>query len=148
MKTKRTHLLVISGLGIAIAATSMLASARPGGHHGDHAPRIQELDLNDDGEISTAEIESATANQALAIDTDGDGLISVDEITAMQERKRQQHIANRLSKADANSDGSVSLAEFAEQHTARALRLDRDGNGVISADEMRPQRSGNRPGKP
>lgn len=152
MKTKLSNLLPAAGLGLALIASSPLVAARPGGPYpdgpGGPGARLQQLDQNGDGQITTAEIEAGAANEALAIDTNGDGLIRVEELIAMHERKRLERITARLNAADADGNGNISLAEFANQHTARTLRLDRDGNGIISEDEQRPPRHGARAGKP
>lgn len=149
MKTKLSYLLPAAGLGLALIVSAPLVAARPGGlNPNGPGTRLLQLDQNGDGQITTAEIEAGTANEALAIDTNGDGLITAEELFAMHQRKRMERITARLNAADADGNGDISLAEFANQHTARTLRLDRDGDGIISEDEQRPPRHGARPGKP
>ncbi len=145
MKTRLSTVLPAIGLGLAVISSATLVSARPGGPHGGHAPHMQELDTNSDGEITTAEIEAAAATEAQATDTNGDGIISVEELIARHELKRKQRIAERLSAADADDNGQISLNEFANQRVQRTLRLDRDGDGVVSSDEARPPKRGMHP---
>lgn len=72
------------------------------------------------------------------LDTDGDGLVSLQEFQAAGEA--------RFAQLDADGDGYVSKAEFDALHMARFSALDANGNGVIDADE-RPARRGLRDGK-
>lgn len=78
-------------------------------------------------------------------DANGDGAVTADEIEAYRLR--------HFSAADADGDGMLSASEFVEmgrmmdeerrQMRAEAMveRLDRDGNGLISPEEL-PQRGG------
>jgi Ca2+-binding EF-hand superfamily protein len=75
-----------------------------------------------------------------AIDSDGDGKITRDELAA--------HRAARLAAMDTDKDGKLSEAELrahvmeragerAEAMAARMIeRLDSDGDGLVSAEEM------------
>ncbi len=145
MKTKLSTLLPAVGLGLAVISSATLVSARPGGHHAGPGPQLQELDANSDGEITTAEIEAAAAAEAQATDTNGDGVISVEELIARHELKRQQRIAKRLNAADSDANGQISLDEFATQRVTGALRMDRNGDGIVSEDELRRPKRGKRP---
>lgn len=74
------------------------------------------------------------------LDTNGDGQISRAEVDALK--------AERFSRADANSDGSLTMDEMEAFHEAererrkeerkqrRFERRDANGDGVISADEF------------
>ena len=41
-----------------------------------------------------------------------------------------------MMRADTNGDGSISRAEFTAQAEARFARMDKNGDGFITADEM------------
>lgn len=71
------------------------------------------------------------------LDTDGDGLLSLQEFQAPNDA--------RFASLDADGDGSISAEEFKARHMARFSALDANGDGVIDADE-RPQRKGRRDG--
>lgn len=63
------------------------------------------------------------------LDTNGDGNLSFDEFMALP--------TPRLDRMDTNGDGNVTAAEVQEQ---MFLRLDQDGDQLLSEDELRPPR--------
>lgn len=82
------------------------------------------------------------------IDTNGDGKITAEEMQAYADR--------RFNEADTNGDGFVDAAELQAQMLARTTarleersarmiaRLDTDGDGKLSPEEMRAGPRGNR----
>lgn len=130
-----------SKLVAAIVANLVLSS----GAAMARGPHVEAMDLNADGTISEAEVTQAVAKESQAIDSNGDGLISLDELDAMHERRKARHIQHRLERADSNADGSVDVDEFSAQMAARLMQRDRDGDGQLSADELAPPRGGRKP---
>lgn len=63
------------------------------------------------------------------LDTNGDGNLSFDEFMALP--------TPRLDRMDTNGDGNVTAVEVQEQ---MFLRLDQDGDQLLSEDELRPPR--------
>ena len=151
-RLSRTPVAASAAAVLLLASISSSALAGPHGHKGPHrGPSPEKLlarfDSNQDGQISQAEIDAATAAKAQAIDSNGDGLISAAEVEAQREARRRQRQEERLLRADANGDGQVSLDEFSQHQRDRLSRLDRDGDGLISSEELRPPR-GPRPPAP
>lgn len=72
----------------------------------------------------------------LAFDTDGDGIVSPEELRTGLQAK--------LGEFDADGDGSLSISEFETLHSAmiretmvdRFQYLDADGDGIVTAGEM------------
>lgn len=90
------------------------------------AERLARLDLDGDGVVSQAEIDTAAARRAAEIDTNGDGVISAEELLAWREarmaERRQQRVERALARMDADGDGVVSAEEFAAATAARMQR--------------------------
>jgi len=96
-----------------------------------HGPRgtklVDSLDANDDGTVSTTELEAAAADQvakklAAFLErydsiptgaTAGDGSITAAEYTAVFEDEVAEQVAAVLDRYDANDDGAVTADEIA-----------------------------------
>ena len=148
--------LIAGAVMIAVASTSVVATAKggPGGGQGHGIERLFErLDTDQDGTITKAEVEAAGAARFTEADTNGDGLLSAEEMAAAAEGKRAKRIERRVEKRierhDANGDGMLSLEEITADGGNRIERLfehmDADGDGVITkaeAEAAKPLRRG------
>ena len=65
---------------------------------------------------------------AQKLDTNDDGAISLDELTARQNR--------RFAKLDRDENGTIEKHEFNARLIVMFNRMDRDGNGVLRGDEL------------
>lgn len=71
-----------------------------------------------------------------AVDTDKDGSISAAEMDAFHKKQ--------FDESDTNKDGNIDATEFqamherkmAQRQEARFKRMDTDGNGVLSQEEL------------
>ena len=153
---KKTTLI---GLAVAMAATSGIAFAQsnsdaaqdepaaveqgtdagPGeGRRAQRMARMMErLDTDGSGDISTDEFGSRRLERLREADADGDGTLTVEEITAMMEQRRaERREARILRRFDIDGDGTITLEEQELQQEKRFALLDRDNDGVLQADEM------------
>ena len=79
--------------------------------------RFTAADLNQDGKVTTEELEQARADRDVSAPRWGAG--------------------GRLMRADTDTDGEITLADV-EAHTRdRFTRLDADKNGVVTGEELR-----------
>lgn len=131
------------------------------------------MDANGDGVLDEADKTARMAKRFAQMDGNGDGMLSQAEFTAAHEAhaaKREARGERRggermgmrgqrggrgggeamIKRADTNSDGQVTRAEFQAAALARFDKTDADGDGTISADERkaaRPDRRGARDGQ-
>ncbi len=145
---KLTVLLLLGGLSQAAAAQS-------------HKNPIEMIDSDGNGSISFAEFQEHGPNPLSRIDLDNDGLISLDEFLSQRPRRgpnfeaaqnqdeakaetreqRREKLAARMTSQfqEMDSDGDDLLSAL-EIHEANFLRMDRDNNGALDANELRPPR--------
>ena len=71
---------------------------------------------------------------AQKLDTNDDGAISLDELTARQDR--------RFAKLDRDENGMIEKHEFNARLITMFHRMDRDGDGVLRGDELPGHRYG------
>ncbi|MCF7848372.1 MAG: sulfatase-like hydrolase/transferase [Kiritimatiellales bacterium] len=131
-------------------------SGPAGQREGGRAPRstedfLERFDSNKDGQVSKKEF-TGPANRFPMLDQDGNGIITKAEFEAAPpsgqrgggtDRQGQQSAGRKggrggsgfLERFDANKDGQVTKEEFTGP-AERFPTLDKDGNGIISKDEI------------
>lgn len=136
-----TGLLVLT-LSAASFGIATSAQARKAGEGRDGLrPAFSDLDINGDGQITRADIDARQAARFAAIDADGNGALSAQELIAAARAKSENRIRIRTQKMlklrDANGDGVLSADEIAPKATPRFFkRLDTDGDGAVSLAEF------------
>ena len=156
----------------AIAFAAVGAHAQPGrGSYIQFHPLLQALDANHDNVIDAGEL--ANAPGALrALDRNGDGRITPDEMSPMMGRGRGgregagpggregrgpgeegQAAADPVEEAvktylafDKNGDGKLSKDELPERMQGIFDRADANHDGVLTADELRAMARAQQPG--
>ena len=99
------------------------------------------MDTNGDGLLSQDEISKAgkQAQNILGADANGDGVVTKDELSAEITEKMASHRAHHImSKLDTNGDGSLSTYEINNGEIAAQsiLPADTNGDGVVSMTEL------------
>ena len=82
----------------------------------------------------TTERKNKSMMYAQKLDTNDDGAISLNELTA-----RQDH---RFAKLDRDENGTIEKHEFNARLITMFHRMDRDGDGVLQGDELPGHRYG------
>ncbi|MBL4869997.1 MAG: hypothetical protein JKX72_03475 [Robiginitomaculum sp.] len=100
MTVKLTTGLFILGIAASISYTALAS------------PHAHKADTDKNGEISQTEFNQIRNQRFIAIDTNTDGLLSVDERKAYKEAQKQDRRDRRFSRLDGNGDGSISRLEF------------------------------------
>lgn len=91
-----------------------------------------------DGRLTRTQLEEGLRRDFEAADTNHNGVLDPDEVRAVNDQRWKEDQSAVSPLQDWNGDGVVDFSEFAA--TARALfnELDRDGNGVLTPNELRP----------
>lgn len=130
--------------GAAVLALAMGVAHAGSGHggHGGHwggqqggMQMLKQADANGDGQTTLAEAQAKVLERATAIDGNKDGAITPAELQAHREQMRAERRAARLAAMDADKNGAVSVEEFAAVHSERLARFDRNGDGILDADD-------------
>jgi EF-hand domain pair len=116
MSTKKSMaLLALSAILIGSLSTTAIAKGM-----GDHGPmrmlNFKEIDADKDGKVTAEEFAAFRAAEFAKADTNSDGQISAEELAA-------RHIAEATGRA-------------AEMSAQMIERMDEDGNGQLSMEEM------------
>lgn len=148
--------LVLSGAVIANAQdalpgdTATLTQADFRGEHGprgDHGPGgargmggmfrqiMAEVDADGDGAITQAEIDAYRTAQVTAADASGDGAISLSEFETIFAMATRDRMVDAFQELDADGDGTVTTAEMDTRFGGIVDRMDRNGDGALSADD-------------
>jgi EF hand len=136
-------------IGAAILATAIAAAivgptfAKGGPQEAGMSPlvRFDVLDADKDGKVTLAEIEADRAAKVKAADANSDGLMSADELAAMQiaemTERAKAHASEMVTRLDSDKDGLLSAAELATRPDPAQMfdRIDTDDDGAISRDE-------------
>ena len=163
MKTKMNIMLTVLALGAsAFVASAQDGNSGPGGDgprgpgpngHRPPPPLIAALDVNHDGVISADEIANAPA-ALKTLDKNGDGQLTQDELRP-QLPPPHDGSTNGVPRGpgpnghrpppspvfaalDTNHDGVISADEIANAPAALKT-LDKNGDGQLTRDELRPQ---------
>ncbi len=125
-----------------IGAGAALAKGGPGGHgfKGERAT-FEQLDADGSGEVTQAEMEAAKAARFATVDTNGDGVLSAEELAAQASAQVAERTAKMIERFDADGDGALSQEEMPKPRrggdSAKMFeRLDADGSGGISKEEF------------
>ncbi|MBS1821479.1 MAG: EF-hand domain-containing protein [Acidobacteria bacterium] len=113
------------------------------------AQRLMLLDRNGDGILTRDEVPERMQGLFNRIDANHDGRITPEEIRSSTQNQsgpagRPQHSGDAtrmdpiLNALDTNHDGVISAAEIAAA-PASLKTLDKDGDGELSAEELRPK---------
>lgn len=119
--------------------------------HERRAAEMMPYDLDRDGILRMQELLAVPGPRFDAMDLNGDGVLSGDEIEAAVARfraeqaavygalieRRARDLGNLYRKADADGNGYVSRDEFIGYFTTRYGSFDRDGDGIVTTREYR-----------
>jgi Ca2+-binding EF-hand superfamily protein len=143
----KLHLLALVACAALGPVSVMASDAPPPPPPGRPAPgeHFAALDKDGDGKLSRAEAKAAPrlSDGFDRIDANGDGFLVKDELRAAREKVRdevRERAEEQFAASDRNADGQIDLGE-AQAGMPRVAQkfqqLDRDGNGLLSKQELR-----------
>ncbi len=99
---------------------------------------FEEADANNDGVVSREEYRNARAKKFSRLDRNGDGYFDESDIPKrrMGRKAGGERIDQLRDQFDTNRDQRVSESEFANGPTLAFDRADKDGNGLLTAQEI------------
>lgn len=139
----RTKILIASiggALALGMTGGAVAGKYKDGDHRGPMSAIMAMVDSDGDGKITRAEADAFRDSQMAKFDTDGDGSLNADEYIAMREDFRRQMMQARFKSQDENGDGKLSKEELGDRVDRMFEWMDRNDDGVIEGDEMRPHR--------
>jgi Ca2+-binding EF-hand superfamily protein len=93
---------------------------------------LQRVDTDHDGKISKAEFDTESTALFKKLDKNSDGKIAADEVPAHHWGPK----GGMLGRMDTDKDGRITKAEFTVGEDKLFQKLDANGDGVITQDEM------------
>jgi len=112
MSMKTIMLIAAMTAGFSVQAVSADEGAGP------REIEFSAVDTNGDGLLTMAELEAVGAARFTAADTDGDGALSVEEIVALRDAdasaRAERRASRMLNRLDENGDGVLQMEEMAE----------------------------------
>ena len=125
----------------AAAGYSSRSRSSSGGSRG-RGSFCAEFDLNRDGKVTRAELDQGL-HQQFQVATKGGQFMSLDQLYGLELAHYREMDARIFQHMNTSYTGKLTLQEYAASEAKFFARLDKDGNGVITADELSRSRSSN-----
>jgi Ca2+-binding EF-hand superfamily protein len=97
-----------------------------------------EADLNNDGQVTRAELDKAIA-QEFAGASKG-GFMTFDQFYAFEQSRARDIYGHVFERLDTSHSGKLTLQEYAAPDEKLFARLDKNNDGTVTADEMMSSR--------
>jgi EF hand len=143
---------IYQALAFLTAATTLTAVAEPGKGKGKGKgprpllPIFAAIDTNRDGELSPTEI-TAAATSLGTLDANGDGTLTLKELRMAMPPRDTRPVPPVINSLDTDHNGTISASELAA--AAESLKkLDVNGDGELSPQEIHPNRRPPQGGNP
>lgn len=134
----KKRILIATLVSLSTAAAGTLAVAKPGFGPERQKLTFEQLDADGNGALSDAELAASGQKRFDAVDTNSDGLLSLEEMNAKAQERIAKRTASMIERFDKNGDGALSVEEMPERPGPHKLlaKADTDGDGSISKAEF------------
>lgn len=128
----------------AVTLTAGIASARGHGEGGQCRPELTfaALDTDGNGALTVEEMTAKAMEKFASSDANDDGFLSAEEILAAGQARMEEQRAN--AGGNDNSEGNTDRAGRRAERAAHMIehlieRKDTNGDGLLSVEEMTPE---------
>lgn len=126
----------------SIVLLAACAEHRPPLQHDEEFRPVRSIlevyDVNHDGTVTRAEMEQGIRADFAKADSKHTGCLDADEARAVNQQRWQQDQSTYSPLVDFKGDGCIDFDEFAATPRSLFDQMDRDGNGQVSPNELRP----------
>jgi len=131
---KRAIVITASVLALSVTAAG-LAVAKD---RKMHEITFEALDTDGNGEITRDELSARGKDKLAKADANGDGQLTREEVVAAARSHAEERAGKMFSKLDANADGVLSSDEMPKARRSGRLmeRADLDNSGGLSREEF------------
>ena len=135
---------------VGLVALGGVAVAHKGWRHGGpHGPMgfeqmIERYDANKDGKISQDEIDTNRGTWLADADSDKSGSLALTEFQTLWLKSHNEQMVRDFQRLDKDANSQITLDEYKAPFAKLVAEMDRDKNGTLSNDEMRPGKHGPR----
>ncbi|MGL4370047.1 MAG: EF-hand domain-containing protein [Spirochaetota bacterium] len=145
---KKISVLALSLIAAVVLTSGVTAKEKPG--RSDGKGPFADMDKDNNGNISEAEWTAAHKAIFAKMDKDSSGAISKEEMKAGQPEGGPDGRPDGKGPAadlDKDNDGKISAKEWSD-NSAQFKKLDKNSDGYLTDDEMRPEGGKGRGPKP
>jgi hypothetical protein len=115
----------------------MGGSMMGGGMMGGGMQMFERIDANNDGRITQEEIDAFVAQEFAAVNTDGQAGVTIEEFEPWFWQQHREMMVRAFQRLDRDGDGVVTEEEVNAMTGSIVQRMDRTGDGAISMDDHR-----------
>ena len=145
LSQRKTLIAAACGMAALLAAIPAIAGGG-GGWHGRGGPGglmiIETFDIDKDGKVTQAEIDQTRKDQFAKYDSNHDGVLSLEEYQALWLDAMRRMMVRQFQANDADGDARITVEEFTARFDDLVRDRDRNGDGVLTVDELRPRGHG------
>lgn len=116
----------------------MRGHGRRGGRHGGMMREVfQQADADGDRTLTRDEIGAFRTSLVAQADAGGDGALSIDEFDIAYRQLTRPQMVRAFQRLDRDGDGIISAVEMDRTLDRMVQRMDRNGDGVLTMEDRR-----------
>ena len=96
-----------------------------------------EVDADNDGSVTQAEVDQFLASQLTEGDTNGDGSVGLEEFQVIYLERTRPRMVDAFLGLDDDGDGQITSAELSDRFGTIVERMDRNGDDALSVEDRR-----------